>query len=205
MTCPSTRWHQFPACITIVLLMGSMCVGNLLADDPTTILNTYCMDCHDANSQEGGVNLDVTSINWNRREDRAVWERVYRANHEQLMPPPGESQPTVEQRESLAAWLDAKLLKHTPIGGTLPRRLNQAEYEATIQDLLHLPDYKLPPGFPKDTEYHGFDTWAKASSCRRLTSKPTPDSHATSPTRSFRQQSRLLGTRPGTPVPMTWC
>ncbi|MGI9442423.1 MAG: DUF1588 domain-containing protein [Rubripirellula sp.] len=157
MTCPSTRWHQFPACIAFALLIGSMCVGNLLADDPTTILNTYCMDCHDANSQEGGVNLDVTSINWNRREDRAVWELVYRANHEQLMPPPGESQPTVEQRKSLAAWLDAKLLKHTPIGGTLPRRLNQAEYEATIQDLLHLPDYKLPPGFPKDTEYHGFD------------------------------------------------
>ncbi len=157
MTCPSTRWHQFPARVAIALLIGSMCVGNLLADDPTTILNTYCMDCHDANSQEGGVNLDITSINWNRREDRAVWERVYRANQEQLMPPPGESQPTVEQRESLAAWLDAKLLKHTPIGGTLPRRLNQAEYEATIQDLLHLPDYKLPPGFPKDTEYHGFD------------------------------------------------
>jgi hypothetical protein len=134
-----------------------MCVGNLLADDPTAILNTYCMDCHDANSQEGGINLDVTSINWNRREDRALWERVFQANHEQLMPPPGESQPTVEQRKSLAAWLNAKLLKHTPIGGTLPRRLNQAEYEATIQDLLHLPDYKLPPGFPKDTEYHGFD------------------------------------------------
>ena len=149
-------WCQW-ACATVALLIGQVCVGNLRADDPTAILNKYCMDCHDPSSQESSVHLDVTSIDWNRRKDRALWERVFRANHEQLMPPPGESQPTAEQRKSLAAWLDAKLLRHTPIGGTLPRRLNQAEFQATIRDLLDLPDYRLPPGFPRDIEYHGFD------------------------------------------------
>ncbi len=157
MTCLSRRWRKLPACATVALLIGQVCVGNLRADDPTTILNKYCMDCHDASSQEGDVKLDVTSIGWNRGEDRALWERVFRANHEQLMPPPGEPQPTTEQRETLAAWLDTKLLKHTPIGGTLPRRLNQAEYEATIRKLLHFPEFKLPSGFPSDTEYRGFD------------------------------------------------
>ncbi len=157
MTHLSRCCRNIAAYITVALLIGHVFISNLRADDPTTIVKMYCMDCHDASSQEGGVNLDITAINWNQRKDRALWERVYRANHEQLMPPPGESQPTAEQRNALAAWLDAKLLKHTPIGGTLPRRLNQAEYEATIQDLLHLPDFKLPPGFPKDTEYHGFD------------------------------------------------
>ena len=152
MTHLSRCCRNIAACTTVALLIGHVFVSNLRADDPTTIVKMYCMDCHDASSQEGGVNLDITSINWNQRKDRALWERVYRANHEQLMPPPGESQPTAEQRKALASWLDAKLLKHTPIGGTLPRRLNQVEYEATIQDLLHLPDFRLPPGFPKDTD-----------------------------------------------------
>ena len=157
MTYLSTRCRKLLAFATGALLLGQVCVANLCADDPTTLLNKYCINCHDASSQEGGVNLDVASIDWNRREELSLWEQVFRVNHEQLMPPPGEPQPTAEQRKSLAVWLDAKLLKHMPIGGTLPRRLNQAEYEATIQDLLYLPDYKLPPGFPKDTEYHGFD------------------------------------------------
>ena len=73
------------------------------------------------------------------------------------MPPPDEKQPGEKEREAMLGYLDSKLLEHTRIGGTLPRRLNQAEYEATIQKLLHLPDFKLPQGFPSDTEYHGFN------------------------------------------------
>ena len=62
-----------------------------------------------------------------------------------------------KQRQVMLGYLDSKLLEHTAIGGTLPRRLNQAEYEATIQKLLHLPDFELPQGFPSDTEYRGFN------------------------------------------------
>ena len=117
----------------------------------------YCIDCHDAASMKGDLNLDLTSIDWSQKESRALWAKVLKANEEGLMPPPKKDQPTGEEREKIIAWLDSSLVEHTPIGGTLPRRLNQAEYQATIRKLLHFPEFKLPMGFPSDTEYHGFN------------------------------------------------
>ena len=73
------------------------------------------------------------------------------------MPPPDKKPPSREDRRAVLAFLDKNLLSNIPIGGTLPRRLNKAEYEATIRNLLHLPDFKLPLGFPNDIEYHGFN------------------------------------------------
>lgn len=124
---------------------------------PADVLANYCVDCHDAGLKKGGVNLDVASIDWSSKHDRALWQRVLQATEQGLMPPAKKDQPTAEERAALSAWLDVKLLKHTPIGGTPPRRLNQAEYQATVRQLFDLPQFTLPVGFPSDTQMHGFD------------------------------------------------
>ncbi|MDF1739151.1 MAG: DUF1588 domain-containing protein [Verrucomicrobiales bacterium] len=121
------------------------------------IISNSCLECHDADSEKGDVNLDSATIDWKNIQDLDIWQRALNAIDEGTMPPPDEAQPTEEERNSLFAFLDENLLEHTPIGGTLPRRLNKAEYEATIRDLVQLSKFKLPLGFPKDTEYHGFD------------------------------------------------
>jgi hypothetical protein len=139
--------------------IGSICAeeGTVIPDGPLGFLAEYCIDCHDATAMKGDLNLDLASIDWSRKESRELWEKVLKANEEGLMPPPKKDQPSKEKRGKLIAWLDSSLIEHTPIGGTLPRRLNQAEYQATIRSLLFLPDFKLPLGFPRDMEYHGFD------------------------------------------------
>ena len=48
-------------------------------------------------------------------------------------------------------------MDHSSFGGTLPRRLNNQEYQNTIRQLFNLPEFKLPMGFPHDTELHGFN------------------------------------------------
>ena len=116
-----------------------------------------CLKCHDEDSQKGDVNLDQGSIDWSNQEELDVWLRAVDAIEQGLMPPPDQKQPSREDRGAVLAFLDQNLLKNIPIGGTLPRRLNKAEYEATIRNLLHLPDFKLPLGFPNDIEYHGFN------------------------------------------------
>ncbi len=132
-----------------------------MADDipqaPPRIINKYCIDCHDSDTSEGNVNLSTRNIDWTLKDNRELWERVLRVNDEQIMPPADESQPTEAERAEFATWLDKQLLKHTPIGGTLPRRLNRSEYQATIRKLFNLPDFKLPVGFPGDIELHGFN------------------------------------------------
>jgi len=135
----------------------SVAVGTPIPGKPAEVLSKRCFSCHNARAKKGGINLDVPSIDWADKRTRDLWERVLRVNEQGLMPPAKKRQPTSDERQVLAAWLDPSLLKHTPIGGTLSRRLNQAEYRATIRRLFDLPRFELPIGFPTDTQLHGFD------------------------------------------------
>ena len=121
------------------------------------ILSNYCLDCHDEAEMKGDLNLDFLSIDWSLKENRKLWENVHLMAEGGHMPPAKKKQPSDEERETILAWLDSSLLEHTSIGGTLPRRLNQSEYETTIRDLFNLNDFTLPVGFPRDTEFHGFN------------------------------------------------
>jgi len=128
-----------------------------LPDPVQDILMQNCLKCHDEDSQKGDINLDHVSIDWSNQKELDVWLRAVDAIKQGLMPPPDQKQPSRKDRGAVLAFLDQNLLKNIPIGGTLPRRLNKGEYEATIRNLLHLPDFKLPLGFPNDIEYHGFN------------------------------------------------
>ncbi len=148
----------------ISLLIGTSAAVTLSANESThisdthyNILSNYCLNCHDEVEMKGDLNLDHYSVDWNDREQRDLWEGALRMVKDGLMPPEDEDQPTKEERIQMLTWLDEKLLHHTPIGGTLPRRLSAEEYRSTIRDLFDLPDYELPLGFPKDSEYHGFN------------------------------------------------
>lgn len=128
-----------------------------VALQPVAILQKYCIDCHNAKTTEGEIHLALENIDWSEHETRDLWESVLRVNGDQRMPPANEPQPSIAERKSLTNWLDTKLLQHTPIGGTLPRRLNNAEYQATIRNLFKFSEFKLPLGFPSDTRSHGFN------------------------------------------------
>ena len=146
------------------LLIGQFLMGSVAADEGQPIpdhamdfLMEYCIGCHDAADRKGDLDLDLSSVDWSRKENRALWEKVLMANELGLMPPPKKDQPSDEERQALVGWLDSSLLEHTPIGGTLPRRLSKEEYQATIRKLFSLPNFELSAGFPRDNEYHGFN------------------------------------------------
>lgn len=150
---------------TITTALGTACLltGYSHAEEvpipkqASHVLIDYCIDCHDESRQKGGLNLDVKSINWESKESRELWERVLRYSHDKIMPPAKEDQPNAKEREILRAWLDESLMKHSPVGGTLPRRLSRLEYRNTIRQLFALPEFELPAGFQRDTEHHGFN------------------------------------------------
>ncbi len=131
--------------------------GSPIPERPLNILSDYCLNCHDEVEMKGDVNLDHLSVDWTRKENLELWERVLHMAKDKKMPPEEKRQPTLKERADLVAWMDETLSKHSPIGGTLPRRLSQDEYRATVRDLFGLPEFELPLGFPKDSEYHGFN------------------------------------------------
>ena len=145
---------------TIVLTcgLGTFGFANEVPEGPTEFLVSYCLDCHDADTQKGEINLDVLEIDWSTQENHQLWERVLNAVNSGEMPPVDKAQPKPKERESVQAWIHDSLMEHTKVGGTLARRLNKAEYLASVQSLFGLGSkFELPPGFPADSEHHGFD------------------------------------------------
>jgi len=125
-----------------------------------SVVNKYCVDCHDGEAKKGGLNLDSIS-----REDVTQhtdeWERVVRKLRSRQMPPVGKARPDEHTYDAvvagLAASLDRVALRHPNPGRTETfRRLNRTEYQNAIRDLLAL---EIDAGalLPKDEPSHGFD------------------------------------------------
>ena len=80
------------------------------------------------------------------------------------MPPEDEPQPAEHQRQAVATWIArelARIEKATPPdpGRITARRLNRAEYNNTIRDLLGV-DMHPADDFPQDDAGYGFDNIA---------------------------------------------
>ncbi|MCP4512105.1 MAG: DUF1588 domain-containing protein [Fuerstiella sp.] len=120
-------------------------------------LSTYCLDCHDAATAEGEVNLEYSEIAWDTDSARHHWERVLKAVKTGAMPPQDMAQPDSAEHTAMLQWLDESLTRHSPTGGTVLRRLNRDEYRYTIRQLFGMP-FELPDGFPRDTSGQQFDT-----------------------------------------------
>src|SRR5262249_1794590 len=82
------------------------------------------------------------------------------------MPPPGTPHPSHEAALGIVQWLESEFARQdraiTPQAGRVTaRRLNRAEYNNTIRDLLGI-DIRPADSFPADTAAFGFDNISDA-------------------------------------------
>jgi hypothetical protein len=107
--------------------------------------------------KKGGVVLDGQDEDTPGPE---TWSRVADALRTGTMPPSGRPKPSPEELAALGSWLDAEVFRcaspDSEPGRVTMRRLNRAEYENTIRDLLDL-DLRLADAFPADDVGYGFD------------------------------------------------
>ncbi len=124
-------------------------------------VTTYCSDCHAGKKPEGDLDLskfkDASAVASNRKTWRKVLGKL--AAHE--MPPADEDQPTDEERKAVVQWVDAELARPVPLSQQDPgrvtiHRLNRAEYNNTIRDLVGV-DFHPADDFPADDVGYGFD------------------------------------------------
>ncbi len=125
------------------------------------LLKTYCADCHADGEKKGDLALDgYTNLNLVLK-DRRVWERVLQNVKSGDMPPKKKkTQPTDPERAIITQWIEKTLFPVDPMnpdpGRVTLRRLNRAEYNNTIRDLLAV-DFKPADDFPQDDVGYGFD------------------------------------------------
>jgi hypothetical protein len=126
------------------------------ANDVAPLFEKYCLNCHDAAAAQGGVRLENVPDEPDEKLT-PVLIRVAENLRSESMPPEGEPRPDASEREIICRWIDGVLSKgHQEAGGTLPRRLNRAQYNNTIRDLIGL-DLRPADEFPSDDVGYGFD------------------------------------------------
>jgi hypothetical protein len=125
-----------------------------------SVVEQYCLDCHDGSMQKAKLNLESIS-----RDDvshhPAQWERVVRKLRARQMPPIGKERPSDKSYDevvaNLASQLDRIAVKNPNPGRTETfRRLNRTEYQNSIRDLLAL-EVNAAELLPKDDATLGFD------------------------------------------------
>jgi mono/diheme cytochrome c family protein len=128
----------------------------------TAALNTYCVTCHNDKAQTGGFSLEKADLA-NLQKDAEKWEKVIRKIRVGMMPPPGAPRPDAPAFEAFVSFFENSLdraatAKPNP-GHVVMHRLNRAEYENAIRDLLAL-DIDATALLPPDDESSGFDNIA---------------------------------------------
>ena len=121
----------------------------------------HCMDCHDDEITEGG--LDFLSLTWQPEDsyNESIWVKIHDRIKSKEMPPPKKSKVQDFEREELTQALGKMLLEakesaYVQNGRSVSRRINRFEYENVLRDLLHDPYLKIAEKLPLDGEVHGF-------------------------------------------------
>ncbi|HEX4129045.1 MAG TPA: DUF1592 domain-containing protein [Pirellulales bacterium] len=119
----------------------------------------YCAACHGGTKPKADLALDSYHDAAALAADRRVWEGVLENLRTHVMPPEGKPQPSASERQWLVKLIEAELERHqgprSP-GRVTMRRLNRAEYNNTIRDLMGV-DVRLADDFPSDDVGYGFD------------------------------------------------
>jgi len=117
------------------------------------VLERHCLPCH--NDRIGTANLNLQS----GEKSPEVWRKVFEKVSSGRMPPPGSPVPPKADLAVVMAWIEktAGTPNAAPSPGRVTaRRLNRAEYNNTVRDLLGV-SIRPADEFPLDDAGYGFD------------------------------------------------
>ncbi len=128
---------------TVALLILFLAAFPAAAYDLTharALMSTYCYKCHQTKQVVAGLNLQTLgAVN----ERAPIWTKAAARVKDNSMPPKGHPAPSLDERESFAAWVTETVRAAACSDGIQPpparlKRLNRAEYGATVRDLLNI-------------------------------------------------------------------
>lgn len=153
--------------VPVPVLIAVVCAP--LHADPQEVfafVKKNCTGCHNASAKAGDLDLTALNAPDTFEKDRETWERVVEKLKLGQMPPAGVPHPQTEATAAITGWLEHEfarqdaLVKPEP-GRVTARRLNRAEYDNTIRDLLGV-DIHPADNFPADVAAFGFDNISDA-------------------------------------------
>ena len=137
-------------------------VGFPLSSANDEVIQAYCVRCHNERMLRGNLSLEDFRVSTSHEEGETA-EKMIRKLRAGMMPPPGARRPAGDTLlmlvESLESYMDLAAARTPNPGGRTFQRLNRAEYESSIKDLLGL---RIDAGdyLPLDTKSANFDNIA---------------------------------------------
>ena len=146
---------------SVVLLAASVSAGSSFENSVQPFLARHCHACHGEAMQMAELRLDQFTDEQHALRHPEVWDDVLRMTRTGKMPPPGSAHPTPHELASLEDWIEdnrpaMSAYRVERPGSVTARRLNRAEYDNTVRDLLHV-NLRLARSFPVDDSGYGFD------------------------------------------------
>jgi hypothetical protein len=133
-------------------------------DTERTLVNRYCIACHNERTKAGNLVLDGLDTAA-PGEQPEIWEKVVRKVRAGMMPPSGMPRPERSVLDAFAqkleSGLDRAAAAHRNPGAPALHRLNRTEYANAIRDLLAV-DVDVATLLPADDSSEGFDNIANA-------------------------------------------
>ena len=120
------------------------------------LMEARCLDCHDGETREGGVDLErlLAAKDVSAKANRKVWLQVDRVVAAGEMPPKKKKPLTAADKAVVTDWFTGTFVLKAgreQIGATPLRRLTRYELINTLEDLLHVnlkPAYVFSPEVP---------------------------------------------------------
>jgi hypothetical protein len=169
--------------------------------DQNALVKQYCVGCHNDRNKDRTSGLSFQSFDAAAITDRAdVAERMIRRLRSGMMPPVGSKRPDQVSIDRLVTAFETRIDRAAalnPNPGWRPsQRLNRAEYQRAVKDLLAV-DVDVNAYLPADTLSDGFDNIADSQTI----SSTLMEGYL----RAASQISRLaVGDRNASPTSTTW-
>jgi hypothetical protein len=129
----------------------------------TDVVKKNCASCHSDSRKQGNLslqNFDLATIGQTAPE---VAEKMINKLRTGMMPPPGRAKPGGDTlqvlMETIEKQMDARYVASPNPGSRTFQRLNRAEYERAIRDVLAI-DVRADSWLPLDTKSANFDNIA---------------------------------------------
>ncbi|HUQ87809.1 MAG TPA: DUF1592 domain-containing protein [Vicinamibacterales bacterium] len=175
--------------------------GSMTTAEQNGLVKTYCVGCHNDRNKDRTSGLSFQSFDAAGLTDHAdVGERMIRRLRSGMMPPVGAKRPDAATITSLVNAFESRIDRAAalnPNPGWRPsQRLNRAEYQRAVKDLLAV-DVDVNAYLPADTLSDGFDNIADSQTI----SSTLMEGYL----RAASQISRLaVGDRNASPTSTTW-
>jgi hypothetical protein len=154
------HWFKAIPFAFAALASGASPAGSLAAH--RAMLDHYCVTCHNQKAKTASITFDTMDLSAVGK-DAVVWERAVRKLRGGMMPPLGMPKPDPATVNSFVTFLETSLDQAalaSPNPGTVSlHRLNRAEYQNAIEDVLGV-NVDAAALLPRDDISNGLDNIA---------------------------------------------